>query len=209
MNKKGDMGIGTLIIFIAMILVAAIAAGVLIQTATSLQNKALLSGQRTRGQVSTALQFLLVYAEDGTTPTRALSDFFFKAKLVAGSDPIKLEDALAEFDLQDSSADLNFAGGTEATRNCTRVEGNPTSSGYSTDATGSGNFSVEYLVKGPDWTDGYLHRGDVVRLCMQSPRNVTADEDLQVRFIPKVGTASLLQTAIPDAITQKRVYIFP
>ncbi len=209
MNKKGDMGIGTLIIFIAMILVAAIAAGVLVQTATSLQNKALLSGERTKGQVSTALQFLLVYAEDGTSVDKALSDFFFKTKLVAGSDPIKFEDALVEFDLQDSSADLNFVGGTEATRNCSRIDGDVTNSGYYTDSTGSGNYSVEYLVKGPDWKDGYMHRGDVVRLCMQSPRNVTADEDVQIRFIPKVGTTALLETAIPDAITQKRVYIFP
>lgn len=209
MNKKGDMGIGTLIIFIAMILVAAIAAGVLIQTATSLQNKALLSGERTKSQVSTALQFLLVYAEDGTSISRSLDDFFFKAKLVAGSDPIKFEDALVEFDLQDDSADLNFVGQDEATRNCTRIDGSPSTSGYYTETTGDGNFSVEYLVKGPDWKDGYLHRGDVVRICMQTPRSVTADEDIQVRFIPKVGTTALLETAIPDAITQKRVYIFP
>jgi flagellin FlaB len=80
MNRKAEMGIGTLIIFIAMILVAAIAAGVLIQTATSLQNKALLAGTRTKGQVSTAIQFLLVYAEDGSSPTKTVSDFFFKAK---------------------------------------------------------------------------------------------------------------------------------
>ena len=209
MNKKAEMGIGTLIIFIAMILVAAIAAGVLIQTATSLQNKALLAGTRTKGQVSTAIQFLLVYAEDGSSPDKTVSDFFFKAKLVAGSDAIKFNDALVEFDLQDQSADLNYIDLPEASRNCTRVDGDSANSGYYTDATGTGNFSVEYLVKGSEWQDGYLHRGDVVRICMAAPRNVTADEDIQVRFVPKIGTPALLETAIPDVVTQQRVYIFP
>ena len=59
--KKGDIGIGTLIIFISMILVAAIAAGVLIQTATSLQNTALLTGERSRSQVSTYNKRISVY----------------------------------------------------------------------------------------------------------------------------------------------------
>jgi hypothetical protein len=90
-----------------------------------------------------------------------------------------------------------------------RVDGNPGISGYYTHPDGTGNFSVEYLVKGSEWQDGYLHRGDVVRICMAAPRNVTADEDIQVRFVPKVGTPALLETAIPDVVTQQRVYIFP
>ncbi len=65
-NKKADTGIGTLIVFIAMILVAAIAAGVLIQTATSLQNKALLTGMRSKNEVSTALSPIIVYGEYGS-----------------------------------------------------------------------------------------------------------------------------------------------
>jgi flagellin-like protein len=201
-NKKADTGIGTLIIFIAMILVAAIAAGVLIQTATSLQNKALLSGERTKGQVSTSASVLLVYGEDGSDDN-AIEDLFFKMKLIAGSDPIKLNDSLIEFDLSNQSCDLTYymAG------NCTRT-GSEASSGYFT-ANAEGNFSVEYLVKSPDWHDGYIQRGDVIKLCMQTPRDISADEDINIRFIPKVGNPTLVSTAMPEVINQKRVYIFP
>src|SRR6056297_3037703 len=99
MRKKAEMGIGTLIIFIAMILVAAIAAGVLIQTATTLQNKALLTGERSKSQVSTSIRPMLVYAEDGST-NNDVSQFFLKMKLAPGSDPVRFVDMLMEFSLK-------------------------------------------------------------------------------------------------------------
>jgi flagellin FlaB len=51
-NKKGAIGIGALIIFISMILVAGIAANVLIQTMGSLQEKALQTGEETLRDIS-------------------------------------------------------------------------------------------------------------------------------------------------------------
>ncbi len=201
MNKKADMGIGTLIIFIAMILVAAIAAGVLIQTATSLQNRALLTGTRTQGQVSTALQYLAVYAENGSSPDKTVEDFFVNAKLAAGSDSIKLEDALMELSLQDMSANLNYAGDDAV---CDRDD----PLGYGTDGN-EGNFSVEYMVQGNEGQQGYLESGDVVRFCIQAPRPVGPDEDIHIRFIPQVGNPAVMETSIPDTITQTRVHIFP
>jgi flagellin FlaB len=195
--KKAEMGIGTLIIFIAMILVAAIAAGVLIQTATSLQNKALLAGDRTRGQVSTAITPLLVFGEDGTTGN--ITKIFMKIKLAPGADPIKFNDSLIEVDLQDASADLNF----------NRSDGTCADGEYATDSNGEGNFSVKYLIQGSEWNDGYLHRGDVAMVCLASPRGITPDEDLSLRLVPKVGTSMTVETAVPDIINQRRVYIFP
>ena len=200
MSKKADMGIGTLVIFIAMILVAAIAAGVLIQTATSLQNRALLTGSRTQEQVGTALEVLQVYAEDGRT-NNSLDFMNVKFKLAPGSEPIRLNDTLLEFDTSDDSAFLTY---------------NNTGSGacedadFSTDSeTGEGSYSGRYLVESNEHTEGYVHRGDVVELCFETPNPVLSDDDVSIRITPRVGIPSTTETAIPEIIGQARIYIYP
>lgn len=108
MNKRAEMGVGTLIVFIAMLLVAAVAAGVLIQTAGSLQEKSLATGQQARAQISTNARVIEVSASDGRDGN--LTDFQSIMKLSPGSDPIKLDQIIFTFNTKDQTSTLKYRG---------------------------------------------------------------------------------------------------
>lgn len=108
MTKKGEMGVGTLIVFIAMLLVAAVAAGVLIQTVSSLQEKSLATGQQAQSQISTNAEVDEVSATDGRTGN--LTDFQQIVNLAPGSDPIKLDQVIFTFNTKDDTSTLKYRG---------------------------------------------------------------------------------------------------
>ena len=90
------MGIGTLIVFIALVLVAAIAAGVLINTAGFLQSQAEATGQESTDQVANGVNVVSATGEgveDLGNMYLADGDVEVTLQLSPGSDPIDLSDA--------------------------------------------------------------------------------------------------------------------
>ncbi len=89
-RKKAIMGIGTLIIFIATILVAAVAAGVLISTSGVLQQRALITGQEARQKITDSVETVSIVAY-GNRSDESLNNFESMIRLDAGSDPIQMK----------------------------------------------------------------------------------------------------------------------
>jgi len=92
-DHRGQVGIGTLIVFIAMVLVAAIAAGVLINTAGLLQAQAQQTGAETSAEVSDVLQVGKVVGSDTATVDEQIAILNASVRLAAGSEPINVSKA--------------------------------------------------------------------------------------------------------------------
>ncbi|MDS0293095.1 archaellin/type IV pilin N-terminal domain-containing protein [Halogeometricum luteum] len=95
---RGQVGIGTLIVFIAMVLVAAIAAGVLVNTAGFLQATAQDAGTQSVDKVTNRLDVVskhgIVNDEDGELTVDSLN---LTVRLAAGSGSVSMEDTTIKY----------------------------------------------------------------------------------------------------------------
>ncbi|MFD1569681.1 archaellin/type IV pilin N-terminal domain-containing protein [Halorubrum laminariae] len=99
-EERGQVGIGTLIVFIAMVLVAAIAAGVLINTAGFLQTQAEATGEESTSQVSERLQVVSqsgdISDDVANTTERGIGELEFVVASAPGADNIDLNEVSVE-----------------------------------------------------------------------------------------------------------------
>ncbi|GAB7092383.1 flagellin [Halorubrum luteum] len=138
-EERGQVGIGTLIVFIAMVLVAAIAAGVLINTAGFLQTQAEATGEESTAQVSERLDVVSqsgVIADDAAgSGEKGIGTLEFVVASAAGANNVDLDEVTVElvgadgqetFELgDDDPADVNiFTNGNDnvLTDNSDRAE---------------------------------------------------------------------------------------
>ncbi|UIP00099.1 flagellin [Halobaculum sp. CBA1158] len=186
-EERGQVGIGTLIVFIAMVLVAAIAAGVLINTAGFLQSKSQETGQQSSKQVSDRLQEVVTV---GTVSNGEISKVNVTVTQAPGA---------GEIDLQ--NATINWIGpdGTE-----TLV--------YET-AADSGDWRFyTHQVKNTDDSNTVLNDPDdrfniEFRLAgttePNAPSNLGEGEEVTIKINTMAGATTEIRFTVPQSLDQK------
>jgi len=121
-EQRGQVGIGVLIVFIAMVLVAAIAAGVLINTAGFLQTQAEDTGTESTQQVANSLN---VITEVGEVGDNNISEVRLGVQPAAGADDINLAGLTIQFLADGSYAELTIGEDNESEHNVTEGDTHP------------------------------------------------------------------------------------
>ena len=110
-NDDGaSIGIGAMIVFIALILVAAVASTIIIKTAEELQQRAEATGDDTRDEISGKIQVVMAYVSlADAEPATAVNEVTLVLRMAAGSDSTLISDITWMIVCDDGTAtvDLN------------------------------------------------------------------------------------------------------
>ncbi|WP_435178018.1 archaellin/type IV pilin N-terminal domain-containing protein [Halorussus sp. AFM4] len=201
-NDRGQVGIGTLIVFIAMVLVAAIAAGVLINTAGFLQTKSEQTGQESSAQVSNRVQVVSGFGE--VTNNERVSHINLTVMRGSGSDDINL-----------SAATIEWIGPNKAT---TLTEANwgksiVNSSSESNDGDGSPDagtkpyFNVSAIKDPSDSVPVIDEQDDRLKISLDTlaiaGTNLGEGSEVKLKITTQYGAVTLYRANVPQSLSQE------
>ena len=214
-NRRAQVGIGTLIIFIAMVLVAAVAAAVLIQTSGVLQQKASQTGQETTAQVSAGVQVNKIVGYDADAPGGTITRVAVYIKPTTGTENIDLNQATLSLTNGDKLIDYVFESSAYVSQS-TATGGNfdifNTSNGKWENIT-SQRFGIVVLQdydSSVTSTAPTINENDKVALTI----NMSADSmtlptrtTVSGRLQPEIGAPAIISFTTPSAYTDNIIVL--
>jgi len=189
-DRRAQVGIGTLIIFIAMVLVAAVAAAVLIQTSGVLQQKAQTTGKEATKEVSSNIDIDSIEGWRGglnssTSKVDTFSDEIYRldmrCSLKVGSEPVDLNQVVITITDGTMTNDLRYIEGSLVAARAVTGTGNAT---YTSSASGAGltNTTYRLLVDGDTTTASHGNTAAGHAAAMTIFRKVYADAHVDTDY---------------------------
>ena len=209
-NKDvGAIGIGAMIVFIAMVLVAGIAASVLVQTANKLEIQAMQTGDQTTAEVSTGLHVFDIEGKKAAA-SAVIEYLTLTVKPRAGSADIDLKETVIELSDGDKKVLLSFNESATWNFNAT------IDSDGQVFGTGGWNetneeFGIIVLEDADNScsaaTSPVINRGDLVMLCVDCASCFTASSGLDSRddiwgqVMPEEGSPGHFAFRVPASLS--------
>jgi flagellin FlaB len=202
----GDMGIGAMIVFIAMVLVAGIAASVLIQTANRLEIQAMKTGQETTKEVSTGLAVIDI---EGQNTGGLITDMTITIRARAGSGDVDLSQTIIE--LTDGTTKTLLTYDPAALQFNTSSD--ETGSVFGTGFWNMTNEQFGILVLQDEdtslsATNPVINRGDLVMLtvntaaCFTTTGGLDPRDDIWGIVSPEQGASGIFAFRVPSSLTE-------
>jgi archaellin len=185
-NKKddqGDVGIGTMIVFIAMVLVASVAASVLINTANQVREQARSTGEQAINNVASGFNIPDAVAAVNQTTKDSIDSLTIYIRLVAGSPPINLDNVAITITSDALNMFLAYGSSISST-----------------------SYTVSRVVNISDlaWTTGshIIGQGDLAKITVSNSvlaLGIGHYADVEIKIIPAYGQTALIHFYTGDS----------
>jgi len=198
-GRRGLTGISALIIFIAVVLIAAMSAILLINYGGNLQQSAIKVKQESEGASMVKVDYIV--GLDGSAG-KDLERFEVIMRLEAGSNDLRFNDTIILVETYTTSQTIHY-----------NMSAGDTSNAAATTA----DYTVEWIRTSSDHEVGYLKRGEIVKVrfnhycCGPSDTTggVSENKKLDITVIPRLGNPTPTYLITPKTINEQRKPLYP
>ncbi|MDD1771785.1 MAG: hypothetical protein LUQ09_02585 [Methanomassiliicoccales archaeon] len=177
-DERAEMGVGTMIIFIAMVLVAAVAASVMISTANNVREQAQSTGDQAIDNVATGFIVQDVVGRVNSNYSQLINVTIYM-RLASGSPAVNMDNVIVSVTDYDDSGilKLNNASRTTALTNV--------------------NFGFEKELDVQLYEEWVLGQGDLAKITIIG-LDCGYSEDVEIKIIPAYGQMNAISFTTPD-----------
>lgn len=213
-DERGQVGIGTMIVFIAMVLVASVAAAVLIQTSGYLQQRAMSVGRQTTEEVSTGVY---VFQIGGHVNDKSLNQLIIYVRPNMGGSTVDLNQTIMKLSNGGIQSVLRF---NDTTSNgeleaVTDISGEGVNDIYSASAwngTSDSQFGIVVLQDADSSVQKtgsvVINDGDKVGLLVNTTAvfgGLGTRKQVVGEVVPEVGSPGIISFNTPPAYMKKTI----